>query len=97
MTQSDSLWAHCPQCKHASRFLRFEVNHKMHALFTVLTAGLWGISWIALIIGQRLHPWRCNQCGWNEPDLTRQLRSRSKKAGTSSETPEQTNADPLKK
>ena len=78
MSQSDKVWAYCPNCKHTTRFLRFEVNHWLHAQLTVLTLGLWGISWAALAIGQRLRPLHCNQCGWNEPDLTKKIKSRSK-------------------
>ena len=53
----------------------------MHAIFTVLTLGLWGISWAALTIGQRIQPWRCDKCGWNEPDFSK-VRKRSKGAET---------------
>jgi hypothetical protein len=41
----------------------------MHAGLTVVTLGLWGISWLAILIGRRVWPWRCRQCGWNAPDM----------------------------
>lgn len=59
--------AYCPCCRHTQRFNRVETNHWLHAGLTVVTLGLWGISWIALLIGRRVWPWRCRQCGWNAP------------------------------
>ena len=34
---------------------------------TVLTLGLWGLSWIALTIGHHFWPWRCKHCGCTTP------------------------------
>jgi hypothetical protein len=44
-----------------------ETNHWLHAGLTIATLGLWGISWLAILIGRRIWPWRCRQCGWNAP------------------------------
>lgn len=60
--KADRMWAYCPSCKHTQRFQRVEMSHVAHAVFTVLTMGLWAVSWLALIIGHRLKPWRCKQC-----------------------------------
>jgi hypothetical protein len=43
----------------------------MHALLTVATFGLWGVSWLAVIIGNLKWPWRCKHCGWKDPDFSR--------------------------
>jgi hypothetical protein len=59
------------------RFGRVETNHWFHAGFTVLTLGLWGISWLAIFIGRKVWPWRCKQCNWNDPDFTKRSRRRS--------------------
>ena len=56
------MWAHCPTCKHTQRFQRVGVNHWLHAFLTVITLGLWGVSWAAVTIGYWLKPWRCKQC-----------------------------------
>ena len=77
----ERIWAHCPRCKHTQRFVRVETKHLFHAVMTVLTVGLWAISWIALIIGHRVWPWRCKHCGCNDPDLTK------RRARTDSEKP----------
>jgi hypothetical protein len=38
-------------------------------VLSVLTAGLWIISWIALCIGKVMRPWRCEHCGWHKPEF----------------------------
>jgi hypothetical protein len=65
----DRIWAHCPRCKHTQRFVRAEKNHLFHAGMTVLTLGLWGLSWIALSVGRWIWPWRCKHCSCSTPDL----------------------------
>jgi|GEM_PF-5834558 len=40
-------------------------------MLTVCTAGLWGVSWLAIVLGHTLWPWRCKACGCSAPDLTR--------------------------
>jgi hypothetical protein len=46
---------------------------------TVCTAGLWLVSWIALFIGSKMRPWRCEHCGWHKPDFERATRRRAAK------------------
>ncbi len=65
------IWAHCPCCRHTQRFSRVETNHLLHLVLTVVTLGLWGISWLAILIGRWVWPWRCHQCGWNAPDFSK--------------------------
>jgi hypothetical protein len=67
----DRIWAHCPRCKHTQRFIRVQTTHWFHAVMTIITCGLWIVSWIAIVIGRRIWPWRCKHCGWNDPDFGR--------------------------
>ncbi|MDR3403971.1 MAG: hypothetical protein P4L99_15855 [Chthoniobacter sp.] len=39
----------------------------MHLFLTILTAGLWLVSWASIYLGHQLRPWRCQQCGWHKP------------------------------
>ncbi len=63
------LYAHCQRCRHKQVFVKATINHLMHLILTVFTAGLWLVSWFAVCIGQKLRPWRCEHCGWREPLL----------------------------
>jgi hypothetical protein len=74
----DRVLAFCPSCKETRRFSRVEVKHRLHGILTVVTLGLWGVSWLAVSIGQLIWPWRCRKCGCNAPDLIRPLVERSK-------------------
>jgi hypothetical protein len=46
-----------------------EINHTLHVILTLMTVGLWVISWIALCIGKIYRPWRCEHCGWHKPEV----------------------------
>lgn len=37
-------------------------NHLLHLILTILTAGLWGIVWLILIISS-MGNYRCTRCG----------------------------------
>jgi hypothetical protein len=65
----DSINAFCRRCRHEQTFIRAQVRHEFHLLLTVLTLGLWLISWISVIIGGALRPWRCKHCGWHIPEF----------------------------
>lgn len=82
----DRVLAYCPSCLETRRFSRVEVNHRLHGLLTVATLGLWGVSWLAVAIGQLIWPWRCRKCGGNSPDLIRPLVERSKGAAPGAES-----------
>jgi hypothetical protein len=51
----------CNSCGGTVRVV--EVNHWLHAVLTVLTLGLWGVSWLAWSIDVRRRPWVCGECG----------------------------------
>jgi len=63
----DKIRAHCPRCRHQQIFTRATINHPLHLLLSLMTAGLWIISWIAICLGRFMRPWRCEHCGWHTP------------------------------
>jgi len=63
----DRIRGFCPRCRHQQTFERTQVHHLFHFFLSVVTFGLWLISWISIYIGHRMHPWRCVQCNWNRP------------------------------
>jgi rubredoxin len=65
--RKNRIQAYCRRCKHKQVFQRVEVRHWLHFTFTVLTLGLWAISWVSICLGQVFRPWRCKHCGWHEP------------------------------
>jgi len=60
--------AFCARCKHQQSFEMITINHRLHFLLTILTGGLWGISWLAHTLGMTARPWRCKHCGWQKPE-----------------------------
>ena len=79
--KKNKIRAHCPRCQHQQIFVRAQINHSLHFILTLLTAGLWGISWLALCIGKYVRPWRCEHCNWHSPEfgINAQLTSASRK------------------
>ena len=65
----DRVRAHCPRCRHQQIFVRAEITHWLHLALSILTFGLWLVSWAALCIGKVLRPWRCEHCGWHKPEF----------------------------
>lgn len=51
----------CKQCDQLRPVTRPGVNHILHLLLSVLTAGLWVIIWILKVIFKG--SWRCESCG----------------------------------
>jgi rubredoxin len=66
----DRLRIYCPTCAHPQEFTRFRPAHGWHLVFTILTLGLWGISWLALSLHATARPWRCPRCHWVFPGTT---------------------------
>jgi len=48
-------------------FEKSEIHHGVHFFLSIVTVGIWLVSWISIYIGHRLRPWRCRQCGWRTP------------------------------
>ena len=63
----DRIRGFCPRCRHRQVFERAELHHWVHFFLSIVTGGLWLISWISIYIGYRLRPWRCVQCNWHKP------------------------------
>jgi hypothetical protein len=68
--RKDKIRAHCPTCRHLQVFVRARINHPLHLGLSVVTAGLWLVSWMAVCIGRAMRPWRCEHCGCHTPDFT---------------------------
>jgi hypothetical protein len=64
-----SIRAHCPRCRHQQPFIPAQARWGLHAVLTVCTFGIWGISAIAALIRKFMWPWRCEHCGWHQPDF----------------------------
>ena len=58
---------HCSRCGHSQLFERTQIHHGIHLLLSVLTLGLWVVSWMAIAVGHHFRPWRCLQCGCHKP------------------------------
>lgn len=58
-----------PVCRKCGsiQLRQVEVHHGFHAVLTVCTLGLWGISWLASWIHARFLPWRCQKCYHSQP------------------------------
>jgi len=67
--RKNKIRAHCPTCQHQQIFVRAQINHSLHFILTLITAGLWAISWVALCIGRYVRPWRCEHCGCHTPEF----------------------------
>lgn len=53
----------CPDDRMMVRAERKGVNHTLHLLLTVLTAGIWAIVWAMLALETKGKPWVCPHCG----------------------------------
>jgi hypothetical protein len=45
-------------------FEKTEIHHGLHLILSIITVGLWLVSWISIAIVHKLRPWRCLHCGW---------------------------------
>jgi hypothetical protein len=66
--------AHCPHCREERVFIHARLSIRRHLILTILTGGLWGVVWAALLIGKSLRPWRCSVCGWHKPEFRKTCR-----------------------
>jgi hypothetical protein len=44
-------------------FEKNQIHHGVHLFLTVVTGGLWLVSWLSIFFCHQLRPWRCQQCG----------------------------------
>jgi len=68
---TERLRGYCARCRHQQIFEKSRLHHGFHFLLSVLTCGLWLVSWLSIYIGHRFRPWRCVKCGWHKPQFTR--------------------------
>ena len=52
----------CEWCAMETRQQRRIPEHLVHGTLTVLTCGLWGVSWLSVSMVMRGEPWRCRRC-----------------------------------
>ena len=64
-----TIRAFCPHCRHQQPFVRARFEWKLHILMTVLTVGVWAVCLISAAVKRVIWPWRCEHCGWHEPDF----------------------------
>jgi rubredoxin len=61
-TSSKQQWFHCPKCGSKELFYKPAINHQVHLILVVLTAGFWLVSYLSVLIGQYFQPWICSNC-----------------------------------
>jgi hypothetical protein len=52
----------CTRCGGTSTLRRIRIEHRLHLLLTIVTAGLWGVCWLVLLLGRLKWPLRCVRC-----------------------------------
>jgi len=57
--------AFCKECGQERTFYRRRINHLLHFVLSVLTGGLWLVSWVSLILNHKHLPWTCGACETN--------------------------------
>ncbi len=67
--KKDKTRAYCPRCRHEQVFVRSKIYHGVHAFFTFVTLGLWGVCYAMIGIAQYFRPWRCEHCRWHKPEF----------------------------
>ena len=60
--------AYCARCRCRRSYSKLKISHSFHFILTVLTAGIWSIWWLTIVIGRAMRPWRCETCGWHKPE-----------------------------
>ena len=53
--------AYCPVCRRPRRVTRRAVNHLLHFVLSLLTAGFWLVLWFLAVYASA--PWVCSSCG----------------------------------
>jgi len=53
----------CDVCGRERTFYRREINHKLHFILSIITGGLWLISWASLVMLYSHASWTCGACG----------------------------------
>jgi transcription elongation factor Elf1 len=53
----------CPRCNHRTAVVPCQIEHRRHLVVTILSLGLWGFSWLALVLSRMIWPLECTHCG----------------------------------
>lgn len=61
MTPQQEATGWCEACGRQVLIRRKGINHLLHLLLTILTAGVWVVVWFLVLFVTR--PWRCTICG----------------------------------
>ena len=64
----------CDVCGREMTFYRRTIDHKLHFILSILTGGLWLVSWLSLILLRNEEKWTCTNC-----EATKKLPSLRKK------------------
>ena len=69
----------CDGCGRERVFSRDLINHKLHFVLSIITGGLWLVSWLALVLNHRHGWWTCTECDTTKdlPHLTRKQQQNS--------------------
>lgn len=51
----------CANCNQGRKVERPKINHILHLLLSILTAGIWLLIWLGVSV--RVGGWRCEACG----------------------------------
>ena len=62
MSNKKGFGAPCYECG-CQYYERPGVNHILHLLLSIVTAGFWIPMWILLVMNSWSVAWRCGQCG----------------------------------
>jgi len=49
--------------------VRARFDWRLHICLTVLTLGVWVVCLLSSGIKRAIWPWRCEHCGWHQPDF----------------------------
>ena len=80
----DRIRGYCPRCGHDQLFEKNHIHHGVHLFLTVITLGLWLVSWVSIAFYHKLRPWRCQQCGWYKPLPRPRAREREREGSAES-------------
>lgn len=59
---------YCHACDAERSFDKPVVDHRTHLIATILSAGLWGVGWLAMTLHARMAPWQCRTCKLRDQD-----------------------------
>ncbi len=61
MANYEEKAGYCRQCDERVVVRRRSVNHILHLILTICTAGVWLLVWLG--VGVKVGGWHCSRCG----------------------------------